>query len=335
MSGDPDISVIVVNYNGREHLDTCLRALEVQQNVDFECVVVDNGSRDQSASFVRERFPWVRLVESGKNLGCAGGNNRGAAVARGRLLAFLNNDTRAEPTWLSALARGLDEAADVALAASRIVYMHDSAILDSAGDGMTRAGGAFKHGHGAPAGRYGSRREVFGACGAAFLVPRAVFDEAGGFDEDFFVSHEDVDLSYRIRLLGYRCMYVPEAIVQHAGSATLGRTSRLSVYYGQRNLEWVYWKNTPLKLLVLSLPRHLAYMLAASAYFTSIGRLPTFAAAKWAALRGLPRLRGKRRAIQRARRVPDSCLWAMLDPGWLGLKLREKRFDLRNRVRIL
>lgn len=327
MSEIPDVSVIIVSYNGKQHLESCLRAVQAQQDVTFECILVDNGSTDGSAAFVRGRFPWVKLLESERNLGFAGGNNRGAVEARGRLIAFLNNDTLAEPTWLSALREGLGAGPDVAAVTSRIVYMHDPTLLDSAGDGMTRAGGAFKHGHGGPASGHTVRREVFGACGAAFLLRRAVFEEVGGFDEDFFASHEDVDLSYRLRLRGYRCLYVPDSLVLHAGSATLGHASRTSVYYGQRNLEWVYLKNTPLRLLLFSLPLHFGYLLAAAAYFTWIGRLPSFVAAKWAALRGLPGVLKKRRAIQRQRKASDAAIWDVLDPAWIGLKIREKRFD--------
>jgi GT2 family glycosyltransferase len=324
----PEISVIIVNYNGRSHLQTCLAALQEQEGPAFETILVDNASSDGSAEFVRASFPSVQVVVLDRNRGFAGGNNAGAAAARGSLLVFLNNDTRVEPGWLTGLRHGLSWGDRVAMATSRIVYMHDPTILDSAGDGMTRAGGAFKRGHGAPATLHVRRGEVFGACGAAFLIRREVFEDVGGFDEDFFLSHEDVDLSYRVRLLGFRCVYVPEAVVRHAGSATLGRTSAQSVFYGQRNLEWVYAKNTPGAVLALTLPLHFAYLAAAFAYFSWAGRLPSFVSAKWAALRGLPRIWRKRREVQRRRRVSPREIWNVLEPGWVGLKMREKRYEL-------
>jgi GT2 family glycosyltransferase len=294
-------------------------------------VLVDNGSTDGSVALVGQRFPRVRIVRIERNLGFAAGNNRGAAHARGELLAFLNNDTQADPGWLAALIAASAGARDIGLVTSRIVYMDEPERLDSAGDGLTRAGGAFKHGHGQAAAGYAAGREVFGACGAAFLIPKKIFDEVGGFDEDFFTTHEDVDLSYRVRLLGYRCVYAPGALVRHVGSATLGLASHTAVYYGQRNLEWVYLKNTPFRLLLLSLPLHLMYIVAAAGYFASIGRLPSFAAAKWAALRRLPAMIRKRRAIQRARRVSDESIWRQLEPGWVALKIREKRFERSQR----
>ena len=127
--------------------------------------------------------------------------------------------------------------------------MHDPGVIDSAGDSLLASGGAFKRHHGASVEMARESAEVFGVCGAACLMPRRVFDELGGFDEDFFASHEDVDLSYRARLLGYRCRYVADAVVRHHGSATIGRVSGFAVFHGQRNLEWLYVKNTPISLL--------------------------------------------------------------------------------------
>ena len=324
----PDISIVIVTWNGRAFLDACLTAVAAQQGVKAETILVDNGSTDGTADFVTERFPWVRIVALPANIGFAGGNNAGARMARGRHLAFLNNDTIPDAGWLRALHDGVDDQPGVALAASRIVYLHDPCVVDSAGDGMLRWGGAFKWHHGGSADAVGESREVFGVCGAACLISKAVFDELGGFDEDFFASHEDVDLSYRARLLGYRCRYVAEAIVRHHGSATLGRVSPFAVYHGQRNLEWVYVKNTPASLLVRTLPGHLIYNAAAAMHFTRTGRGFTFVRAKLAALAGLPRMLRKRAGIQRSRRVAASAIGAHLEPRWLATKLREKRFDL-------
>jgi GT2 family glycosyltransferase len=324
-----DISVVIVTWNGRQHLDACLTAIAAQQDVEAETILVDNASTDGTVDYVRSRFPWVRVLALEANRGFAGGNNAGAREARGRYLAFLNNDTIADPSWLRTLRAGLDESRRIALATSRIVYMHDPAIVDSAGDGVTRWGGAFKRGHGGPASEAMESREVFGACGAAFLVPRAVFDEIGGFDEDFFLSHEDVDLSYRARLRGYRCRYVAESVVRHRGSSSIGRSSRLAVFHGQRNLEWMYFQNTPLSLLVRTLPGHIVYNAAAAVYFARHGLLGAFISAKFAALAALPRVLRKRAAIQQRRAVSARAIWEQLEPRSLSLKRGEKRFDVK------
>src|ERR1041385_6854046 len=279
----PDVSVVIVSWNGRQHLDMCLSSVGAQREVTFETIVVDNGSIDGTTDYVRERFPWVRLVTLAENRGFAGGNNAGAREARGRFVAFLNNDTSADPGWLRALVTGVDEASGFALVTSRIVYMHDPDTIDSAGDGVLRWGGAFKRHHGEPAAVAATIQEGFGVCGAACLMPKSVFDELGGFDDDFFASHEDVDLSYRARLRGYRCRYVADAIVRHVSSATLGTVSAFSVFHGQRNLEWMYIKDTPGLLLWTTLPGHFVYDAAAAVHFARLGLLGTYLRAKAAA----------------------------------------------------
>ena len=323
----PDISVVIVSWNGRQYLEPCLRALERQTGVRAEVVLVDNGSTDGTAAFVRSVFPEVRIVRLEENLGFAGGNNAGAREARGEYLAFLNNDTEADATWLSALRGAIDLESGFSLVTSRIVYMHDPDVIDSAGDGLFRAGAAFKWRHGQHVETADRPREVFGVCGAACLMPKAVFEELGGFDADFFASHEDVDLSYRARLRGYRCRYVPSAVVRHHGSATLGTISNFAVFHGQRNLEWVYFKNTPTPLLLRTLPSHMLYDVVAAAHFARLGRLGSFVKAKGAALRGLPKVIAKRRRIQDSRRVDAAAIEPYLERRWLSAKIREKQFD--------
>ena len=331
----PDVSIIIVTWNGRHHLDTCLAGVAAQRDVAIETIVVDNGSTDGTADYIAGQFPWVRLVRLPQNSGFAGGNNAGVRDARGRFVAFLNNDTCAEPGWMRALMSGVDEANGFVLVTSRIVYMHDPDVIDSAGDGVLRWGGAFKRHHGEPASVAATTREVFGMCGAACMLPKAVFEEIGGFDEQFFASHEDVDLSYRARLRGYRCRYVADAIVRHVGSATLGTVSEFSVFHGQRNLEWMYVKDTPATLLWRTLPGHVVYDLAAGVHFARIGMLRPYLRAKAAAVAGLPRMLRKRAEIQRARRVGAAEIEPLLDTRWLATKLREKRFDARLRDSVL
>lgn len=324
----PDVSIIVVTWNGRAYVEACLEAVAAQVGVDAETIVVDNGSTDGTRDLVRNRFPHVRVVALPDNRGFAAGNNAGARVARGGFLAFLNNDAVPEPTWLCALRAGVLASSGFLLATSRIVYMHDSSVIDSAGDGLFRAGGAFKRHHGAPMHLADKSGEVFGMCGAACLIGRQVFEELGGFDEDFFASHEDVDLSYRARLRGYRCRYVADAIVRHHGSATLGRISEFAVFHGQRNLEWMYFKNTPGSLLVRTLPAHLMYNAAAAAHFARLGLLGAFLRAKGAALAGAPSVWQKRAVVQKNRRAGAAAIEPLLEKGWLSAKAREKRFDV-------
>jgi GT2 family glycosyltransferase len=328
-----DISVIILNFNGRQWLDGCLQSLLQDLPSNTEVILVDNASTDGSRDLVRSAYPQVTLLELPRNVGFATGNNEGARIARGRLLAFLNNDTRVGRGWLRALAAAF-EAPAIGLATSRIVVMNEPDVVDSAGDGYLVAGGAFKHHHGGAAADsiVNAGREVFGACGAACMIRRDVFDELGGFDDDFFIYYEDVDLSYRVRLRGYRCVYVADAIVEHAGSALMGAQSDRSVFYGQRNLEWVYFKNTPAWLLVRSLPAHIVYDVAAAVYFLSRRRFGAFLRGKWSALGGMARLVAKRRRVQQHRKATIAQLVAVMERRWLGLKRREKQFVARRSV---
>ena len=330
-SREPPItaSIVVVNHNGRHWLERCLPAAIAQLTSDDELIVVDNGSTDDSLDFVARAFPAVRVLALPNNEGFAGGNNVGARAARGRYIAFLNNDASPCGGWLASLKAVVERDPSVGLVASRIVFMNDPSVVDSAGDGLARWGGAFKRAHGCSIEEGAQATEVFGACGAACLVRRDAFLEVGGFDDAFFAVYEDVDLSYRLQLREVRCIYAPDAVVHHAGSATLGMLSARSVFWGQRNMEWMYFKNTPWPLLVLTLPGHFLYDLAAALHFARLRLFRTFVAAKWSAVRELPRVLRQRREVQDGRRSTSLRLWRLMERRWITTKLREKRFDVK------
>ena len=321
------IRVVVLNWNGRRWLEGCLGALRQQTGCRFEVVVVDNASTDGSADFVRERFPECEVRALDANVGFAAGNNAGASGATGPYLVFLNNDTEVEAGWLAALVGAAEGDASVGLVSSHVVFMDHPDIVDSAGDGYLRCGGAFKHRHGQRADRQSGNRDGFGACGAAFLIRRELFETLGGFDEDLFMVYEDVDLSYRARLRGARCVVASAALVRHAGSASLGRVSEQAVYYGQRNLEWTWIKNSPRAILWRSLPAHLLYDVAGLVGYARAGQLRAWLRGKLAACAGLPDVLRKRRDVQRAVTVDPEALWRLMDRDWVGIKRREKAFD--------
>jgi N-acetylglucosaminyl-diphospho-decaprenol L-rhamnosyltransferase len=318
----PVVSVIVLNRDGRAWLPSCVDALAAQAGAPpFEVIVADNASTDGSIDVLARTHPQVRIVRNGANLGFAGGNNAAARAARGELFVFLNNDTVTEPDWLARLHGAFVAHPEFALVTSRIVFLADPSVVDSAGDGYLLAGGAFKRGHQGPTSAVMESEEVFGACGAAFLIRRDVFETLGGFDESFFLVYEDVDLSYRARLLGYRCWYAADAVVRHAGSASMGRMSPQAVFCGQRNLEWTWIKNTPAALLIRTAPAHVVYSIAGIAYYARRGLLGPALKGKCAALTGLPAVLRRRRAVQSARVADPS---AFMDGGWIAAKRREK-----------
>lgn len=328
----PRLSVIILNYDGSRWLPACLDALAGQRAAPpLETLFVDNGSTDDSVDLVKTSYPTVRVIETGTNLGFAAGNNVGARAAAGEWLVFLNNDTAAEADWLARLTAEADAHPECALVTSRLVFMDDPSIVDSAGDGYLRAGGAFKHGHGRRAAEFEESREVFGACGGAFMIRRDAFEALGGFDGRFFMNFEDVDLSYRARLRGLRIWYAASAIVRHAGSGSLGAVSAAAVYYGQRNLEWTWIKNTPRALLFLTALPHAVYSVAGVLHYVRLGLGGAALSAKWAALRALPGVLADRRRVQASRTAEVADLARLMEPRWLAAKRREKAFAATRR----
>ncbi len=319
--------IVIVNWNGRRWLEGCLLALERERRSSIEVVLVDNASTDDSVTLVRGRFPWVRVLALESNTGFAKGNNLGATGASGDYLIFLNNDTVVRSGWLDALLATADGDAAIGLVTSQITYLDRPNVIDSAGDGYLRCGGAFKIRHGQAVANDGMATDVFGACGAACLVRRALFEQVGGFDEHFFMVYEDVDLSYRARLAGARVVYTPRATVYHAGSASLGRSSRDAVFYGQRNLEWTWLQNSPPSVLWRSLLPHVAYSLAAGVVYARRGLFQAWLSGKIAAFSDIRRVLARRRDIQAAATVDGAAIWSVMASGGIALKRREKQFD--------
>jgi GT2 family glycosyltransferase len=219
----PTVSVVVLNYNGVKHLSTCFESLlALDYDSDrLELMCVDNGSTDGSVALMRERFPRVRLVETGANLGFAAGNNAGARAAAGEVVAFLNNDTRVPSDWLRELARPYLEEPGVVCTGSRIASWNER-VLEFGGSAFNFAGYGFQVGFGSLSPEEcGPRREVLYACGGAMAIRREVFLQSGGFDEDFFAFYEDSDLGWRLWILGHRVLFVPESVVYHRHHGTV------------------------------------------------------------------------------------------------------------------
>jgi GT2 family glycosyltransferase len=300
-----EVLVVIVNWNSGENLRRCLDALAHQHAKGFQTLVVDNGSGDGSAALAEGGLPDVDLIRVGKNEGFARANNLAFQRALDcKWIALLNPDAYPEPNWLERLLDAARDEQDYAFFASRLLCVKDPALLDGAGDDYHTSGLMWRRGHGKPAaGAYERREEVFSACGAAALFRRDVILAAGGFDEDYFCYVEDADLAFRLRLLGHRCLYVPDAVVRHVGSAASGVRSDFSLYHGHRNLVWCYVKNMPGALFWAYLPMHLLLNLVTLVWFTAEGRGRIIFKAKWDALRDLPRAWQKRKVVQKKRVV--------------------------------
>lgn len=311
-----------MNFNGRGLIESCLTSLLDQRTRPDEIVVVDNASSDGSPEDVEREFPSVRLLRPGRNLGYAGGCNFGIRNTRSELVAVLNNDILLDREWLSSLlARA---SAPWSFWASRILFFDRRDLVDSAGDGMAVVGAGYKTGHGQPASRYDRSAEVFGPCGAAALYRRELLENVGGFDEDFFLVYEDADLSMRARLMGHRCLYVPEALVWHHVNQSIGTLSETYVYYGHRNSELLFWQNMPASLLARYAPERMAFDLLSLAYFTFRGKGGAFLRAKFDVLRQVNQIRSKRSKIQSTRTISTKALRSQLDRNWLRFRRKTR-----------
>ena len=312
----PLVSVLIVNWNGREYLPACLDSLLEQSFIDFETIVVDNGSSDGSLELLQSSYPWVRVVPLSVNSGFASGNNAGFALSRGNYVVTLNNDTRVEPNWLAELIVPVETFPDVGMVASRICSWDDPDLIDSLGvavcrDGMSR----------------GSRRRCslsglsLGACedilfpsACAALYRRDMIEQIGFFDDDFFAYCEDTDLGLRGRLAGWRALLARDAVVYHRYSRSGGEFSPFKLYLVERNHFWAAIKSFPAGMLA-ALPfwTIVRYLVQAQLVLCSKGAGAQFRCTPASALikalvrgvcdavRSLPQLLRKRRMVMQTR----------------------------------
>jgi GT2 family glycosyltransferase len=314
----PLLSVIIVNWNGREYLSACLDSLLEQTLTDFETIVVDNGSSDGSLDLLRDSYPWVRLEPLSENTGFATGNNAGYAISKGKFVVTLNNDTRVDRCWLEELVAAAESSPHVGMVASRICAWDEPDQIDSLGvaicpDGMSR----------------GSRRmmdfstlslakteDILLPSACAALYRREMIETTGFFDDDFFAYCEDTDLGLRGRLAGWKAVLARDAVVLHRYSRSGGVFSPFKLYLVERNHFWVALKCFPASmLLVLPFWTLVRYLVQLQLVLAARGAGAQFrnssggglAGAVLRGLRdvlfGIPAVMRKRRAVNAVRRL--------------------------------
>ncbi len=312
--GFPEISVIVINWNRRELLRSCLASVAAQRGADFETIVVDNGSDDGSREMLARDFPSVRVIANVQNRGFCAANNQGIAAARGAYIALLNNDAEADPGWLASLRRAIDRSPDAGMAATKILVYEDPGKIDKVGhliypDGQNRGRGTGE----TDAGQYDDPCEVLWPDGCAAMYKRAMLDEVGAFDEDFFAYADDAELGLRARIAGWTCWYTPEAVVRHHRGSTLGVRSSRRLELIERNRVLLATKLFPWSLLWLNGAFYAARLTAGAwaaargegemAYFPGLGGKLRAAMAMLKgdlqALAIVPRMLRKRRDVRR------------------------------------
>jgi GT2 family glycosyltransferase len=335
------ISVVVVTWNRRDLLKSCLQSLTRQKlEQPFEVIVVDNGSDDGSPEMALREFSEspafrLRLIRNQINRGFCAGNNQGFAASDSELVALLNNDAEAEPDWLSALVRAFEGPPEIGMAASKILVHEDPRRIDKAGhliypDGQNRGRGSGE----LDAGQYDRIEEVLWPDGCAAMYRRAMLDQIGGFDEDFFAYADDAELGLRARIAGWKCLYMPGARVRHHRGATLGVRSERRLVLIERNRVLLAAKLFPWSLLWLNggyyLTRLAAGLWAAATRQGEVGRYPGLSGkirAALALLKGdlaaltlLPKMLAKRRSVNRIRKLSPREVRALILQHRIPLK---------------
>ncbi len=306
---EPKIAIIIVNYNGGNLLHKCLSFVAKQTVPAHQVYVVDNASHDNSIAQCEQAFPNVVYIKNDKNLGFAAGNNIAAKMATDcDWLAFLNPDAFAAPDWLEQLIAATKQYPEYDIFGCRMRDANHPELLDGTADIYHISGLAWRRDHQIANPNRNQFEEIFAACAAAALCKRDAFINAGGFDEDYFCYFEDVDLGFRLRVFGLRCLYVPTAVVDHMGSAISGKTSDFQVYHGHRNMVWTYIKNMPTPLFWFYLPMHLVMTIVMFGVCAKRGQAKIYLKAKWDALKDFPKVLQKRRAIQQQRKVSSTTL---------------------------
>lgn len=327
------ISIILINYNGGELTVACLKALQEQSYTDFDILLVDNGSTDDSldavSRFVKKSSTNnpVRIVPVGFNAGFTGGNAVGWGHAEGEYICVLNNDAEPDREWLKNLVQEMEADSAVGICASKMLVFGTN-IIDSAGDGFSTLLKGFKRGEGENSDKYNEQGYVFGACAGAALYRREMLDKIGFFDEDFFLIHEDTDLNFRAQLAGWKVLYVPAAVVYHKVRSTIGNMSDTAVYYTLRNSELARIKNMPFKLFLRYLPELVLGTIAEICYFAiKHGKVRLYIKAKIDAIKLFPEMLRKRKQILNSMKVDTKYLYSIMTPVWnrefLAWKLRK------------
>lgn len=309
----PRLSLIIPNWNGAHHLPTCLNALRAQTFRDFETIVADNDSRDDSLALLARDYAEVRVLALKKNTGFTGACNAGLRTGQGEFLVLLNNDTEADAHWLAEVVAAFERHPQAGLVASKMLLFDRRTILHCAGDIYRRDGTPGNRGVWEEDRGQFVEGPVFSANGGSAAYRRTMLTQVGLLDEDFFFSCEDIDLAWRAQLAGWSAVYAPRAVVYHKLAAT-GAGVTASFHDG-RNFIYLLAKDVPGSLWRRYWTRILGAQFRIAVEAVRAWRGAAARArlrGQWAGVLGLPRVLAKRRAVQSTRTVSDDYLETIL-----------------------
>ncbi|MCC4770979.1 glycosyltransferase [Methanosarcina sp. DH2] len=309
----PRVSIIILNWNGKENTINCLEALKLTTYSNYETIVVDNGSTDGSTKYFKDNYPGIKLIENRTNLGFAEGNNvaiREVLIKeKSKYISLLNNDTIVKPDWLEKLVEALESDEKIGSCQPKILSLINPDMIDAVGISIDRYGGAAQEGHNEKdLGQYDQITEVFGVCAGAALYRAKMLGQIGLFDEDFFAYYEDVDLAIRARLFGWKSACIPQAVIYHIHSATLGNDSPFKRYLLERNSYYYVIKNLPMKTIMLffiSKVRSTFFSLISLTRNKKFSLIKSLIKGNLDALRNFPIVISKRAEIQAKRSISE------------------------------
>lgn len=313
----PYFSIVIVNYNAGAMLARVMSSLEQQTYKNFEVIVIDNNSHDASwHATENSTFP-CRLVRLSENIGFAAANNFAVKnYVHGEWLFLLNPDAYPEMECLEVIEQNIQYRPDVECFACSLINANEPSQLDGLGDAYHISGLHWRTAHGAPCTMTPIHPvEVFSACAAAAVYRTETYRRLDGFDEAYFAYSEDVDLGFRLRLLGGTSLLLPNARVHHVGSGITGQSSDFSIYHGHRNLTWTFIKNIPNPLLPFLFPVHLAMIVYMALFFAASGHFALYMRAKIDAFKQIAPQLAKRKKIQHERTCSSLDLLRMM--SWL------------------
>ena len=248
------VSIIIPNFNGKQYLKDCLNSIKKQNFSLYEVIIIDNGSTDDSVEYIKDNYDEFTLIQNRENLGFATAVNQGIKASNAEYVFLLNNDTELEVECVSKLLNCIDKDETIFAVSSKMIQNQNRNLIDDAGDEYTILGFTQKVGNNRSTEFYQRKREIFSACAGAAIYRRNIFDIIGYFDENFFAYMEDLDISYRARIYGFKCVYCPEAVVYHHVSATSGsKYNTFKIRLAARNNVYVPYKNMPWPQLILNL----------------------------------------------------------------------------------
>lgn len=256
------VTIVIPNYNGKHFMEPCLESLHKQTCQDFEVVIVDNASTDDSLTYLKTNYPDLPVIALDQNYGFSKAVNVGIEYAKTPYVILLNNDTTVHPNYVQEMLVAIEKSPRIFSVSSKMIQMYHPELIDSAGDLYTLMGWGICRGAGRPISNYNSNDKIFSACAGAAIYRRSVFDEIGHFDEAHFAYLEDIDIGYRAKIYGYKNTYCASALVYHVGSGTSGaKNSTFKVRLSARNSIYLNYKNMPVvQLLINSIPLALGYL---------------------------------------------------------------------------